>query len=96
MEVYLQSCLTPTLHGHCFLPSRTSHFTRGKVAIGSSKNETNSAHIGEGLSLSVFDLWIAAYESSVLFRNVRPRHHFTSQKKESSATLRLGTSSPDR
>jgi len=54
---------------------------------GPSKNEANSSHIGEGLVLSVFDVWIAAYESSTFFRNVRSRHQFTSQKKESSATL---------
>ena len=37
-----------------------------------SKYEAKSAHIGEGLGLFVFDVWIAAYESSTYFRNVSP------------------------
>ena len=44
----------------------------------SSKYETNNTHIGEGLCLFVFGLWIAAYESSTFFLNVRPRHPVTS------------------
>ena len=80
----LNTHITSTLF---FLPSLTSQFTRREGATDNRKYEANIAHIGEGLDLSVFDVWIAAYESSTFFRNVRPRHQFISQKKESSATL---------
>jgi hypothetical protein len=52
---------------------------------GPSKHEVKSAHSGEGLGPFRFDVWIAAYASDMFFRNVRPPHNFTSQKKESSA-----------
>ena len=80
----LNTHITSTLF---FIPSLTSQFTRREETTDTRKYEAKSAHTDEGLGLSVFDVWITAYESSTFFRNVRPRHQFTSQKKESSATL---------
>jgi len=59
------------------------NLTAAREPPGPSKYEAKTAHVGEGLGLFVFSVSVAAYDSSTFFRNVRARHQFTSQKKES-------------
>jgi len=80
--------LNTHITSNCFFYLHSpSNLPASKEPQRPSKYEDTSAHIGEGLGLSVFDVWIAAFECSTIFRNVSPHHQFTSQKKESSVTL---------
>jgi hypothetical protein len=63
----LNTCIRSTLNFYHHSPA---NLPVAKGRPGPSKYETTSAHIGEWLGLSVFDLWIAAYECSTFFRNV--------------------------
>ena len=87
MDFYINSILTPKLHFVAFYLHSAANLSAASKPPGPSKYETNSTHIREGLGLFVFALWIAAYECSTFFLNVRPRQPGTSEKKESLVTL---------